>query len=74
VSYTGPPTSVRSLKQRIGNLESSDGLALRRRVGMALIVVGQMLPQRAALQPKREQTIPLRGCVNGQRTLSGPRG
>jgi hypothetical protein len=47
VSYTGPPTSVRSLKQRIGNLESSDGLALRRRVGMALIVVGQMLPEGA---------------------------
>jgi hypothetical protein len=47
VSYTGPPTSVRTLEQRIGNLESSDGLALRRRVGMALIVVGQMLPEGA---------------------------
>lgn len=38
------PTSVRSLEQRIRNLEGSDGLALRRRVEMALVVVGQMLP------------------------------
>ncbi len=30
--------------RRIRNLEGSDGLALRRRVGMALVVVGQMLP------------------------------
>jgi hypothetical protein len=33
------------LEQRIRNVESSDGLALRRRVGMALVVVGQMLPE-----------------------------
>ncbi len=47
VRYSGAPTSVRSLEQRIRNLESSDGLALRRRVGMALVVVGQMLPEGA---------------------------
>ena len=45
VSYSSAPTSVRSLEQRIRNVESSDGLALRRRVGMALVVVGQMLPE-----------------------------
>jgi len=47
LSYTGAPTSVRSLEQRIRNLEHSDGFALRRRVGMALVVVGQMLPEGA---------------------------
>ena len=36
MSYTGAPASVRSLEQRIRNLEGSDGLALRRRVAMAL--------------------------------------
>ncbi|WP_207479756.1 nucleotidyl transferase AbiEii/AbiGii toxin family protein [Microbacterium sp. SD291] len=35
---------MRSLEQRIRNLEGDDGLALRRRVSMALVVVGQMLP------------------------------
>lgn len=47
MSYPDPPTSVRSLEQRIRNLEGEDGLALRRRVGMALVVVGQMLPEGA---------------------------
>lgn len=42
--YTGMPTSVRSLEQRIRNIEGDDGLAQRRRVSMALVVVGQMLP------------------------------
>ena len=42
--YTGTPTSVRSLEQRIRNIEGDDGLAQRRRVSMALVVVGQMLP------------------------------
>lgn len=32
---------------RIRNLEGDNGLALRRRVGMALVVVGQMLPEGA---------------------------
>lgn len=47
MSYAGAPTSVRSLEQRIRNLEGDDGLALRRRIGMALVVVGQMLPEGA---------------------------
>lgn len=47
MSYPGAPTSVRSLEQRIRNLEGDDGPALRRRVGMALVVVGQMLPEGA---------------------------
>ena len=47
MSCSGAPTSVRSLEQRIRNLEGDDGLALRRRVGMALVVVGQMLPEGA---------------------------
>lgn len=38
---------MRSLEQRIRNIEGSDELALRRRVGMALVVVGQMLPEGA---------------------------
>ena len=47
MSYADAPTSVRSLETRIRNLEGDDGLALRRRVGMALVVVGQMLPEGA---------------------------
>jgi hypothetical protein len=35
------------LEQRIRNLEGNDGLALRRRIGMSLVVVGQMLPEGA---------------------------
>lgn len=44
MSYADAPASVRALEQRIRNLEGSDGLALRRRIAMALVVVGQMLP------------------------------
>lgn len=44
MSCAGAPTNVRSLEQRIRNLEGDDGLAQRRRVSMALVVVGQMLP------------------------------
>ncbi|NKE09076.1 MULTISPECIES: nucleotidyl transferase AbiEii/AbiGii toxin family protein [Kocuria] len=47
MSYIGAPTSVRSLERRIRNLEGDDGLALRRRIGMALVVLGQMLPDGA---------------------------
>lgn len=47
MSYAGAPTSVRSLEQRIRNIEGVESLALRRRVGMALVVVGQMLPEGA---------------------------
>ena len=47
MSCTGPPTTVRSLEQRVRNAEGSDGVVLRRRIGMALVVVGQMLPEGA---------------------------
>lgn len=47
MSFSGAPTGVRSLERRIRNLEGDGGLALRRRVGMALVVVGQMLPEGA---------------------------
>jgi hypothetical protein len=47
VSYADVPNSVRSLEQRIRNLEGTEELAIRRRVGMALVVVGQMLPEGA---------------------------
>lgn len=47
MSYSDVPTSVRSLEQRIRNLEGTEELAIRRRVGMALVVVGQMLPEGA---------------------------
>jgi len=42
VSYASGPTAAWSLEQRIRNLEGGDGQALRRRIGMAL-VVSQML-------------------------------
>lgn len=47
MTYPGAPTNVRSLEQRIRNREGSDGLALRRRIAMALVVLGQMLPEGA---------------------------
>ena len=47
MNYDTPPTNVRSLEQRIRNLEGDEGYASRRRVGMALVVVGQMLPSGA---------------------------
>ncbi|WIY83887.1 nucleotidyl transferase AbiEii/AbiGii toxin family protein [Propionimicrobium sp. PCR01-08-3] len=47
MSYSSAPTSVRSLEQRIRNVEGDEGLALRRRITMALVVVGQMLPEGA---------------------------
>lgn len=42
--YTQPPNGVRSLEQRIRNLEGNDGLAQRRRISMALVAVAQMMP------------------------------
>lgn len=45
MKYIGAPNSVRSLEQRIRNLEGNDGLAQRPRVSMALVVVGQLLPE-----------------------------
>lgn len=45
MSYADVPNSVRSLEQRIRNLEGTEELAIRRRVGMSLVVVGQMFPR-----------------------------
>lgn len=45
--YPTPPPNLRSLEQRIRNLESDDTTALRRQVTMAIVVVGQMLPEGA---------------------------
>lgn len=45
MTFVGAPKSVRSLEQRIQNLEGGIGLAQRRRIAMALVVVGQMLPE-----------------------------
>lgn len=47
MSYSDPPPNVRSLEQRIRNLEDGDQLSSRRRIAMALVVVGQMLPDGA---------------------------
>ncbi|MGK0720747.1 nucleotidyl transferase AbiEii/AbiGii toxin family protein [Leucobacter sp. W1478] len=44
MSYDSPPPNLRSLEQRIRNLEGDEGPISRRRVAMALVVVGQMLP------------------------------
>jgi hypothetical protein len=56
MSYDNAPVSVRSVEQRIRNLEGTERLALRRRVSMALVVVGQMLPE---------------GAIKGYTTLGG---
>jgi len=47
LTYDDAPPSVRSLEKRLQNLEGNDTLSTRRRVGMALVVVGQMLPEGA---------------------------
>lgn len=47
MKYMDAPTSVRALEQRIRNVEKGEELALRRRITMALVVVGQMLPEGA---------------------------
>ncbi len=47
MSYESAPPNVRSLEQRMRNLEKDDGLVSRRRISMALVVVGQMLPEGA---------------------------
>ncbi len=47
MSYAIALPGVRSLEQHIRNLEGDEGLAQRRRVSMALVVVGQMLPEGA---------------------------
>ncbi len=47
MSHDPAPPSVRSLEQRIRNVAGDDALTQRRRVAMALVVVGQMLPEGA---------------------------
>jgi hypothetical protein len=47
VTHDDAPQSVRVLEQRIRAAEGAEGPALRRRVAMALVVVGQMLPEGA---------------------------
>lgn len=47
MAYQTAPPNLRSLEQRVRNLEADDGLALRRQVTMAMVIVGQMLPEGA---------------------------
>lgn len=47
MSYTDPPRNLTSLNQRLRNVTGSEELALRRRTAMALVVIGQMLPEGA---------------------------
>lgn len=47
MSYDTPPRHLAALNQRMKNLEGDDTLAFRRRTTMALVVVGQMLPEGA---------------------------
>ncbi|WP_343318255.1 hypothetical protein AAFM46_13170 [Arthrobacter sp. TMP15] len=44
MTYTDTRTNMHSLERRIRNIEGDDGLAQRRRICMALVVVGQPLP------------------------------
>lgn len=47
MTYDTVPTNLTSLRQRLANIEGDQGSANRRTVGMALVVVGQMLPSGA---------------------------
>lgn len=47
MTYSTPPPNLKSLEQRIRNLERDDMGSLRRQVTMAMVVVGQLLPQGA---------------------------
>ncbi|MBC7632981.1 nucleotidyl transferase AbiEii/AbiGii toxin family protein [Aeromicrobium sp.] len=47
MTYSTPPPNLKSLEQRIRNLEADDMGSLRRQVTMAMVVVGQMLPEGA---------------------------
>lgn len=44
MTYDSVPPNLRSLRQRVANIEGDEGLVNRRTVAMALVVVGQMLP------------------------------
>lgn len=45
MSYDTPPRNLAALNQRLKNLEVDASLILRRRTTMALVVIGQMLPE-----------------------------
>lgn len=45
MTYSTPPPNLRSLEQRIRNTETDDTSSLRRQVTMAMVVVGQLLPE-----------------------------
>ncbi|MFJ4171477.1 nucleotidyl transferase AbiEii/AbiGii toxin family protein [Paenarthrobacter sp. NPDC089714] len=45
--YDTPPRNLAALNQRLKNLEVDEILAVRRRTTMALVVIGQMLPEGA---------------------------
>ncbi|MFJ6537868.1 nucleotidyl transferase AbiEii/AbiGii toxin family protein [Paenarthrobacter sp. NPDC091711] len=45
--YDSPPRNLAALNQRLKNLEVDEALTLRRRTTMALVVIGQMLPEGA---------------------------
>lgn len=47
MTYSTPPPNLKSLEQRIRNLEVDDTGSLRRQITMAMVVVGQMLPDGA---------------------------
>ncbi|CDK01074.1 conserved hypothetical protein [Microbacterium sp. C448] len=44
MTYDTAPANLSSLRQRLINIEGNEGSVNRRTVGMALVVVGQMLP------------------------------
>lgn len=44
MTYETVPANLASLRQRLKNIEGDEGSVNRRSVGMALVVVGQMLP------------------------------
>ncbi|WP_235560508.1 nucleotidyl transferase AbiEii/AbiGii toxin family protein [Microbacterium sp. Leaf179] len=44
MTYDEAPANLGSLRQRLANIEGDEGAVNRRTVGMALVVVGQMLP------------------------------
>ncbi|WP_200831967.1 hypothetical protein [Glutamicibacter sp. JC586] len=45
MNYPSAPANLTALKQRIKNLEGEDLLIARRQTSMALVIVGQLLPE-----------------------------
>lgn len=65
VTYDSPPSGIRALNQRLMNLENDATLVTRRRTTMALVIVGQMLPDGAV---KGGSAMALRYGVNSRFT------